>query len=638
MINYILQVILFQILFLAVYDFFLKKETFFKWNRLYLLLTPILALIVPLLKLESIQKTVPKEYLISLPEVIINQQVVIGQTSNDTFKADYVLIIFWIGVIVFTILFLLKLAKIIRLIITNKVIKQDWYSLVILTDKESAFSFFNYIFINEKLLKNNDLQIIQHELIHCKQKHTIDLLLFEILKIVQWFNPIIYLFQQRITALHEYLSDDEIIKQTNAKTYFNKLLSETFNVENITFINQFYKQSLIKKRIAMITKNKSQKIKQLKYLLIAPLLFTMLIFSSFQDKSIETSINNDFQYLDTINPKNIILFDTIPFAIVDKVPIYPGCEGTESELKKCLQEKISIHVNKKFNSEITNNLNLEPGIKRVFVIFTINKEGQITNVRARAPHKKLQEEAIRAIKSLPKMIPGEFKGKVVNIKYSLPIAIMVSDKLKNKTQIQFGQNQNENSIIGELEGESISKIYVGNKPEGKIVQYEDLTKNEKVLFDQWRKKNKSDKYPMQIIIKPNGERVLYLEKGKKNNSKSSEFPFSEIDEVPVYPGCKGDQTVLRKCLQENITQFVSENFNADMAKNLKLSSGVKRVFVMFSIDKEGQIKNIHARAPHKKLQEEAIRVIKLIPKMIPGMQDGKNVSVKYSLPIAFKVD
>jgi len=89
------------------------------------------------------------------------------------------------------------------------------------------------------LLKSKDLQIINHELIHCKQKHSLDLLFFEILKIVLWFNPLVYVYQKRITLLHEYISDAEVVKETDKKVYFNRLLSETFSVENISFINQF---------------------------------------------------------------------------------------------------------------------------------------------------------------------------------------------------------------------------------------------------------------------------------------------------------------------------------------------------------------------------------------------------------------
>lgn len=117
-----------------------------------------------------------------------------------------------------------------------------------------------------------------------------------------------------------------------------------------------------------------------------------------------------------------------------------------------------------------------------------------------------------------------------------------------------------------------------------------------------------------------------------------DVPFAIIEDVPVYPGCKGNKAKLRACLQEKITKHVNRKFNADLASDLGLSPGVKRIFVMFKIDKNGNITGVMARAPHKRLQEEAIRVIKLLPKMIPGKQRGRPVGVKYSLPIAFKVE
>ncbi|NOR29050.1 MAG: energy transducer TonB [Lutibacter sp.] len=117
-----------------------------------------------------------------------------------------------------------------------------------------------------------------------------------------------------------------------------------------------------------------------------------------------------------------------------------------------------------------------------------------------------------------------------------------------------------------------------------------------------------------------------------------DVPFAIIEDVPVYPGCKGNKAKLRACLQEKITKHVNRKFNADLASDLGLSPGVKRIFVMFKIDRSGNITNVQARAPHKRLQAEAIRVVKLLPKMTPGKQRGRPVGVKYSLPIAFKVE
>ncbi|NOR28079.1 MAG: BlaR1 peptidase M56, partial [Lutibacter sp.] len=280
MINYILQVVIFQTIFLALYDLFFQKETFFKWNRFYLLITPFLSFVIPLLKFETLKDVVSQEYIEQLPTVFLNPQVVIEQVNQHNSSINYLAIIFYVGAAAFTLLFLVRLTKLLKLITSNKVIRKTNYTLVLLEGKQAAFSFFNYIFINQQLLKSKDLQIIKHELIHCKQKHTIDLLFFEFLKIVLWFNPIVYVYQKRITLLHEYISDAEVVNMSDRNTYFNKLLAQTFNVENIMFINQFFKHSLIKKRIIMITKEKSQKMKQLKYLLVLPLLVSMLVYVS----------------------------------------------------------------------------------------------------------------------------------------------------------------------------------------------------------------------------------------------------------------------------------------------------------------------------------------------------------------------
>ena len=119
------------------------------------------------------------------------------------------------------------------------------------------------------------------------------------------------------------------------------------------------------------------------------------------------------------------VMEDVPFAIIEDVPVYPGCKGNKDQLRACLQDEITKHVNKKFNSELASDLGLSPGVKRIFVMFKIDKSGNITDVMARAPHKRLQEEAIRVVQSLPKMTPGKQRGRPVGVKYSLPIAFKV---------------------------------------------------------------------------------------------------------------------------------------------------------------------------------------------------------------------
>ena len=119
------------------------------------------------------------------------------------------------------------------------------------------------------------------------------------------------------------------------------------------------------------------------------------------------------------------VMEDVPFAIIEDAPVFPGCKGSKAEKKKCLQEKIRKHVTKKYNVDLANELGLDPGKKKVYVIFKISKTGAITDVRARGPHKRLESEASRVVKLLPKMIPGKQRGRAVGVKYTLPITLLV---------------------------------------------------------------------------------------------------------------------------------------------------------------------------------------------------------------------
>ncbi|MDX1543504.1 MAG: energy transducer TonB [Christiangramia sp.] len=120
--------------------------------------------------------------------------------------------------------------------------------------------------------------------------------------------------------------------------------------------------------------------------------------------------------------------EDVPFAVIEDVPIFPGCESKRNneERKKCMSEKISSYVNKEFDTDLGAELGLT-GINRVIVQFRIDEKGNIGQVRARAPHPRLEQEAARVINSLPKMKPGKQRGKPVGVMYSLPIAFKVQD-------------------------------------------------------------------------------------------------------------------------------------------------------------------------------------------------------------------
>jgi len=117
-----------------------------------------------------------------------------------------------------------------------------------------------------------------------------------------------------------------------------------------------------------------------------------------------------------------------------------------------------------------------------------------------------------------------------------------------------------------------------------------------------------------------------------------DVPFMILEDAPIFPGCTGTKNEMKDCFTSKITKFVGKNFDGGLANELGLSPGIQRIFVLFKIDHTGNIVEIKARAPHKQLQNEAIRVIELLPQMEPGKQRGNAVNVKYSLPIVFKIE
>ena len=466
MIHYIIQIVIFQLLFLIVYDLFFKKESFFKANRIYLILTPILSLLLPLIKISAIQKVIPEQFIITLPEVIIGNpsSETIANTSNSIFTGTTIWVSIWvIGMLINFLFFCFKLYKLYKLKQTGTLSKKGEFNLISLPKTNMAFSYFNTIFLGESLSEVQKESILLHEKVHVNQRHSLDLLFFEILRIISWFNPLVYMYQYRMLTLQEYIADANVVNQKSKAVYYQDLLSQVFQTSTISFINPFFNHSLIKKRIVMLQKIKTNRVKRLKYLLVIPIVFSMLIYtscseeneigkenttSSISEKIAELSLALEEGNL-TVEERNKLLYvlnknltkletksevekfdgDTkngVPFAKIDKVPTYPGCSGDNEALKSCMTQKISAFVGNEFNTKLANELSLTGRLK-IHVQFKINKFGKIEGAKARAPHPALEKEALRIVNSLPTMLPGEQDGKEVAVLYSLPIVFEINE-------------------------------------------------------------------------------------------------------------------------------------------------------------------------------------------------------------------
>ncbi|KAA3620256.1 MAG: hypothetical protein DWP94_12895, partial [Flavobacterium sp.] len=284
MIHYILQTIAFQLLFLLVYDLFLKRETFFNWNRLYLLLTPVLSLLLPFVQIGGIREAIPPSYTVQLPAILVGGSQASGDVATGGFEFPWVTL--WLtGLLVSIGWFVYKYIRIRKI----RVKSSDWQHprirVKLIPGSNSAFTFFSTVYLGAELSEKQKEHILLHEQIHVEEHHTWDLILFEVLRMVFWFNPLVYVFQKRIAALHEFTADRKVAMAKERNAYYQHMLSQVFQTDHISFINTFFNHSLIKKRIIMLQKSRSKRIFQLKYLLILPVICGMLVYTSCAQES-----------------------------------------------------------------------------------------------------------------------------------------------------------------------------------------------------------------------------------------------------------------------------------------------------------------------------------------------------------------
>jgi len=426
MIAFVFQTILFQSIFLLSYQLLYKNETFFKHNRTYLLLTSLLSLILPFVNINALSQREFGNYLVSLPEVILS-----NTSSNESFISDFqslfnnslfnLVTIYYVITVVMFFVFVFKLYKLVKVIFENEKTKLSKYTIIHLRDSTSAYSFFNFVFLGNQISSSQKQQILAHESVHVSQRHTLDLLWFEVLKILFWFNPLVYIYQNKINVIHEFLADKNALKN-NKTEYYQQLLQQVFNVNNCSFINPFFKQSLIKKRIIMLQKSKSKQVNLAKYLLLIPMLLAMLVYVSCSND--QSTNQKEEQVIETKTMDNAKVYG---ISEVDQLPIFEGCEALmdlEAQ-KKCFSEKVSKHLLKNFNTKIAENKGLTEDVYKVVVMFKITSKGDVEIIKARAPHEDIESEAIRVINDLPKLIPATLNGQPVSVNYALPIKFKI---------------------------------------------------------------------------------------------------------------------------------------------------------------------------------------------------------------------
>ena len=276
---YLLESNLYLAIFYGFYLIFLQKETFYGLNRGYLISSTIFSFLIPFLQIGILSQLIYGANKLSLAYTNPNLATVKSSELKFSSLVDLALVLYIVIAAYFIVKLIIGFYEILSLALKAKKETTGGITYIELKDSPSAFSFFNLLFINPSSKEKHT--ILKHEMVHIRQRHTVDILFFELLKIFNWFNPIVWLIQKDIKLLHEYIADDLTTNSDIEKhDYAMFLIQNSFGVTPNYLTNQIFNQSILKRRINMLNKRKSAGRARLKILLAVPIVGGMLLAST----------------------------------------------------------------------------------------------------------------------------------------------------------------------------------------------------------------------------------------------------------------------------------------------------------------------------------------------------------------------
>ena len=415
---YQIKVGLCLIAFYLLWKLLLSRETFHRFNRVALLLVMVLAMVLPWIQFTIASPTPVANPIVMLEELIITPASATQPEQVNSFWniMNIANVLYFIGVALVAAWLLHSQWSLHRLLRKGrKELLPGGVTLHIIPGDQAPFSYFKHIVINEQDYQDNQREILVHEQAHFRLGHSWDVLFIELMTMFQWWNPAAWLIGRELRQVHEYEADEAVVNQgVDVKQYQLLLIKKSVGDQLFSMANNFNYQSL-KKRIRMMTINKSSRLRQLRALAVVPV--TALALLAFANPTTETA---DELVVVAYNEPEV---SQDVYESVEQMPEFPG---GQAEMMKYLAQNIQYPANAAKN-------NVEG---RVAVQFVIEKDGRIGEVKiARSVDPELDAEALRVVKSMPNFIPGRQDGKPVAVWYTIPISF----KLQGEPQKQDGE-------------------------------------------------------------------------------------------------------------------------------------------------------------------------------------------------------
>lgn len=427
---YLLKSSLFMAVFYLVYVLWLQKETHFSANRIYLILSLVGSICLPFVEVPLYETTTVGKGIASITNVLLPSVTVVANKAGEETEMPWLLIGYLTvcgGLLVMLayhiVKVFLKIRKEKQLSITIpgvRVVEGDQFDV--------PFSFFNSVHVPKNQYSEEQLRIVlQHEMVHVQKRHSADVVFAWVVCSLWWVNPFAWLLLRAIREVHEYQADSVSKGQGAGPAEYIRLMLETSMPGIVPALSTGFNKPLTLKRLTMITKEKSVKMSVLKYLLAIPAVLTLIfVFST-------SSCSND--------PKVVDATDSSAYPPPPPPPPPPAPPAPDSASLKVYfdVEKMPVFTYKGMGSiegfrvYVMDNIKYPEEAKtkgiqgKVYISFVVDASGSMTNVKVvRGVNKLLDEEAIRAVKTSPKWIPGEEKGVKVAVAFTIPVTFKLS--------------------------------------------------------------------------------------------------------------------------------------------------------------------------------------------------------------------
>ncbi|OIR13170.1 BlaR1 peptidase M56 [mine drainage metagenome] len=584
---YDLQVIICSAIMMSYYFIVLRNKKFHQYNRFYILAVFFLSFIIPLVKIQ-LDKMNADNTAVQFIYVLADYNASIDKAVADKgFQLSWnmMAIICYVAVSAFFLFtFIVALLRIKKLLKQYSCKSLGEIYLIFTNVKGTPFSFFKYIFWNEEidLKSTTGQQILQHELTHVKEKHSVDNIITQVVMIFGWFNPFFWLARKELQMIHEFIADKKSVDNGDASSLAEMLLAATYPQQQFLLTNSFF-FSPIKRRLLMITNNKNPRFSYLRRLVVLPLMAVVVMLFAFR----------------TAQKQN---------------------DALTQNVSKNNSSETNIGKNEIGNVGSFNDTKL----KRDTNIFQVKSDTAGKQPIFFMDGKKITHDEMSKIN--PKDIESinVLKGKSATLKYG-------DDGKNGVIEIKM-KNQNPLYVVdGEFTVQA-NKLIINSdeiistnvlKGEDAIAKYGNIGKNGVIEI--------TTKHHLEKDIKSIEKQVdtlnKKLEQLKKDKSESYDKVFSQTQVPAAFPGGK-----------EAWMKYLAKNLNRALPVKNGAGPGKYAVQLSFIVDANGGISNIKAENdPGFGTTEEAIRMIKNGPAWIPAKQNGINVTSEAKQTITFVI-